>query len=114
MSLEELYGEILKSEELKLAFAQAAQNNALPAFTAAHGVNASMEEIQAFLENKAKGENEKLSVDELNDVAGGMCSVRDERNALVSIGVQVNLLRMSDSLRQKVLKTCKAVSAKQG
>lgn len=80
-TLEQLFAEVLDSEELKNAFAEAAKDGKVVEFAAAHGVQATEEEIAAFLKARQQKTGE-LSEDELDNVSGG-CN-KDE--ILLSVG----------------------------
>ena len=69
-TLQDLYTEIMASEELKKAFAQAAKDNKVADFLKAQGCDATEDEFKAFLVEKAKTDK-ALSEDELENVAGG-------------------------------------------
>ena len=69
-TIAEVYEEVMKSAELQKEFLSAEQNGSIAAFAAAHGCEASAEEVQAFLKGKLN-EDKELSLDELDQVAGG-------------------------------------------
>lgn len=69
-TIAEVYEEVIKSAELQKEFLAAEQNGTIAAFAAAHGCEASAEEVQAFLKGKLN-EDKELSLDELDQVAGG-------------------------------------------
>ena len=69
-TLEDLYKEVMASDELKAAFAQAAKDNKVADFLKAQGCDATEDEFKAFLTEKAKTDK-ALSKDELENVAGG-------------------------------------------
>ena len=69
-TIAEVYEEVIKSAELQKEFLAAEQNGTIAAFAAAHGCEASAEEVQAFLKAKLN-EDEELSLDELEQAAGG-------------------------------------------
>ena len=69
-TIAEVYEEVMKSAELQKEFLAAEQNGTIAAFAAAHGCEASAEEVQAFLKTKLS-EDKELSLDELDQVAGG-------------------------------------------
>lgn len=72
-ALEELYGEILKSEELNKAFAEALRGNKVEDFLKANGCEAGMEELAAFLgERGREAKAVELADEELDNVAGGI------------------------------------------
>jgi hypothetical protein len=88
-TLQELYNEVIKSEELKKEFLEAGKNGKAEEFIKAHGCDATLDEIKAFLEEKAKADKE-LSADELENVAGGGCNgiTSDETvTSIVSFGI---------------------------
>lgn len=66
----EVYEEVMKSAELQKEFLAAEKNGSIAAFAAAHGCEATAEEVQAFLKTKLN-EDKELSLDELDQVAGG-------------------------------------------
>jgi hypothetical protein len=69
-TIAEVYEEVIKSAELQKEFLTAEQNGNIAAFAAAHGCEASAEEVQAFLKGKLN-EDKELTLDELDQVAGG-------------------------------------------
>lgn len=69
-TIAEVYEEVMKSAELQKEFLSAEQNGSIAAFAAAHGCEVSAEEVQAFLKTKLS-EDKELSLDELDQVAGG-------------------------------------------
>ena len=69
-TIAEVYEEVIKSAELQKEFLTAEQNGNIAAFAAAHDCEASAEEVQAFLKAKLN-EDKELSLDELDQVAGG-------------------------------------------
>lgn len=69
-TIAEVYEEVMKSAELQKEFLAAEKNGSIAAFAAAHGCEASAEEVQAFLKGKLN-EDKELSLDELDQVAGG-------------------------------------------
>ena len=69
-AIAEVYEEVIKSAELQKEFLAAEQNGTIAAFAAAHGCEASAEEVQAFLKGKLN-EDKELSLDELEQAAGG-------------------------------------------
>ncbi len=69
-TIADVYEEVIKSAELQKEFLAAEQNGSIAAFAAAHGCEASAEEVQAFLKTKLS-EDKELSLDELDQVAGG-------------------------------------------
>lgn len=70
MTIEALYKEIIASDELKSAFAEAVKAQKLDEFLKSQGCDAAGAEIMDFIKSLRKGEGE-LADDELNSVAGG-------------------------------------------
>ena len=68
-TIEELYKEVMASEELKKEFLTLKPEE-VEGFAKKNGCEATFADINAFLEEKAKAEGE-LSDDELDQVAGG-------------------------------------------
>ena len=72
-TIQELYNEIMASKELKAQFIDAAKAGKQEEFLKAHGCEATLEEVKAFLEANQK-EDAPLSFDELENAAGGTCN----------------------------------------
>ena len=71
-TMQELYSEIVASDELKKAIVEAMKADKLEDFLKAHGCEATAEEVQEFMDAKASGDVPiELSDDELKYVAGG-------------------------------------------
>ena len=68
-TLEELYNEVLASEELKKEFLSL-KSEEVEGFVAKYGCEASLDEIKAFFEGK-KNQAGALSDEELDQIAGG-------------------------------------------
>ena len=68
MTLEELHGKIMANGKLKAGVAQAAEDGKLVEWTTAQGVEATGEELAASAQDAG---NEKLSLDDIDQVAGG-------------------------------------------
>ena len=68
-TLEELYNEVLASEELKKEFLSLKPEE-MGGFAAKHGCEAGLDEIKAFFEAK-KNQTGELSDEELDQIAGG-------------------------------------------
>ena len=83
-NIQEMYNEIMASQELKAQFIEAAKTGKQEEFLKAHGCEATLEEVQAFLEAKAK-EDAPLSFDEMENAAGGDCNPRVEQEAKLSV-----------------------------
>ena len=75
-TLEELYNEVLASEELKKEFLSLKPGE-VEGFAAKYGCKASLDEIKAFFEAK-KNQTRELSDDELDQVAGGKRATGEE------------------------------------
>ncbi|MBR0030797.1 MAG: Nif11-like leader peptide family RiPP precursor [Treponema sp.] len=78
-TLQDLYKEVMASDELKKAFAQAAKDNKVADFLKEHGSDATEEELKAFFAEKAK-DDKPLSEDDLENVAGGGCGAVEGGN----------------------------------
>ena len=81
-TLQELYTEIIGSDEMKQAYLQAAKEGKVTEFLKANGCEATAEEIKAFLREKA---DQELSDAELDSVAGGTCNNHTLSETLVSV-----------------------------
>ena len=80
-TIQELYDEVMGSDELKAQCIEAAKTEKLEDFFKEHGCNATLEEVTAFL--KAKDEEDApLSMDELENTAGGCNSNTSKETAL--------------------------------
>lgn len=71
-TLQDLYSEVLKSEELKKEFVEAAKEKKIEEFLKANGCDASAEDLAVFLKEQQTKAGE-LSDNELDNVAGGGC-----------------------------------------
>ena len=71
-TIQELYSEIMESQELKAQFIEAAKAGKQEEFLKAHGCEATLQEVQAFLTAK-QSEDAPLSFDELKNASGGGC-----------------------------------------
>ena len=71
-TIAEIYDEVVASEELTQEYLAAEQQGeeAILAFAAAHGCEATAEEVQEFVEAKLAEEGE-IGLDDLEQVAGG-------------------------------------------
>ena len=83
-TVQELYNEIMASQELKEQFIEAANAGKQEEFLKAHGCETTMEEVQAFLEAKQQ-EDAPLSFDELENAAGGECNRNTGKETAISI-----------------------------
>ena len=73
-TIQELYNEVMANEELKAQVIEAGKAGKLDAFLREHGCEATKEEVAAFLKEKAN-EDRPLSQNELENAAGGKCTV---------------------------------------
>ena len=69
-TIQELCNEVMASEELKEELKEASQKGKVDEFLKQHDCNATTDELMSFLEGM-QGENEDLSLDDLELVAGG-------------------------------------------
>ena len=81
-TLQELFAEIMASDEMKKAFAEAAKEGKVLDYIRANGCEATMEEVQTYLKEKADRE---LSEEELDSAAGGACNYTTGSEAIVSV-----------------------------
>ena len=71
-TLQELYKEILQSDELKKAFVEAVKTDSVKDFLEAQGCDSTLEEANEFLKAKAEEDNPlELSKENLDLIAGG-------------------------------------------
>ena len=79
-TIAEVYDEVVASAELQEEYLAAEQEGeeAIVAFAAAHGCETTAEEIVAFLQEKLSEDGE-ISLDELDQVAGGCIVVGHSR-----------------------------------
>ena len=83
-TIQELYTEVMENQELKAQFIEAANAGKQEEFLKAHGCEATMEEVQAFLEAK-QNEDAPLSLDELDNAAGGTCNRKTGKEVAITI-----------------------------
>ncbi len=83
-TIQELYSEIMASQELKAQFIEAAKAGKQEEFLKAHGCEATLQEVQAFLEANQK-EDAPLFLDELDNAAGGTCNGKTYNERLISV-----------------------------
>ena len=69
MTIEELYGKVLADDELKKSLNEALQAGTVLEWVAAQGVDATEEELSAYIKSIAN--SRELSDEELDKVAGG-------------------------------------------
>ena len=84
-TIQELYNEVLKNEELKKAFSEAVQNKTVEDFLKSHGCEASMEDVGAFLKEQ-QAKTGEVADNELDNVAGG-CNGVEALNSIASFGI---------------------------
>ena len=76
-TMEELYNEVVGSDELKKEFLEAARSNgSVQAFLKKYDCTATVEEVMAFI--KTKIDDSELSDADIADVAGGKGTVLDD------------------------------------
>jgi len=83
-SIQELYNEIMESQELKAQFIEAAKAGKQEEFLKANGCEATLEEVKTFLEARQK-EDAPLALDELENAAGGECNGKTGAEVAVSV-----------------------------
>lgn len=84
-TLEALYQEVLASDELKKALAEAAKTpDGLTQWVRGQGCDATLEQVKAFLKEKQAKAGE-LSDDELTTAAGG-CNTYEAIDSVISLG----------------------------
>ena len=87
-TINEIYEEVMKSDLLKQGFLAAEKTGTLKAFAEKLGCEADVEEIQTFLKGKLN-EDKELSLDELDQVAGGKGD-NQNNNIDTEINIQVD------------------------
>ncbi len=85
-TIQELYNEVMENQELKAQFIEAANAGKTDAFLKEHGCDATLEEVAAFLKEKSE-EDLPLSLDELENSAGGECNSETQKDIGYSIGL---------------------------
>ena len=89
-TLQELYDEVISSDELKKEFMAASSDESdAAAFLKKHGCDSSMEELSTFLKEKFKPENvamTELEDADLDEVAGGG-KTTTVINSIISVGI---------------------------
>ena len=83
-TIQELYSEVMGSQELKAQFIEAAKAGKLEAFLKEQGCEATLEEVKAFLDAK-QNEDAPLSLDELDNAAGGKCNPGKPAEGIISM-----------------------------
>ena len=72
-TIQELYNEIMGSQELKAQFIEASTTGRQAEFLKEHDCQATAEEVLAFLKAREQGDS-SLSENELENAAGGTCN----------------------------------------
>ena len=85
-TLEELYTEVLGSEELKAAFVAAVKEKKIAEFLKEQGCEATEAEVAEFLKSKQGAEGE-VADEELDAVAGGGCNTTETFFSCITVGV---------------------------
>ena len=70
--LDEAYKKIITSKELQMKFMEAAKENKLEAFLKEQNIDATLDEVKAYLTKKFKNTDGELSKEELDMAAGGL------------------------------------------
>lgn len=85
-TIQELYNEVMENQELKEKFIEAANAGKQEDFLKEQGCEATLEEVAAFLQAKAKAEEDvPLSLDELENSAGGECNAKTGGETFISV-----------------------------
>ena len=101
-TLQELYNEVIQSDELKKEFLEAGKNGTAEAFLKAHGCDATLDEIKAFLEDLMKSDKE-LSADELENAAGGTCNETtgfEVFSSVITVGISCAVTAISSAVNE--------------
>ena len=69
--LDEAYKKIIASKELQMKFMEAAKENKLDAFLKEQNIEATLDEVKAYLTKKFVDNKDELSKEELDMAAGG-------------------------------------------
>lgn len=83
-TIQDLYNEVIESDELKKEFLKAARNGNLVDFVKSHDCDASEDDLKVFTEAFNRDKRE-LSHEELENVAGGTCNKSTRNEALASV-----------------------------
>ena len=83
-TIQELYNEVMENQELKGKFIEAANAGKQEEFLKTQGCEATPEEVAAFLKLKSE-EDAPLSLDELENSAGGECNAKTRKETVESI-----------------------------
>ena len=83
-TIQELYNEVMNSQELKAKLIEASKAGKQEEFLKAHGCEATLEEVKAFLEAKAQ-DDAPLSLNEMENAAGGVCNDKSAEDVCLSV-----------------------------
>ena len=103
-TIQELYNEVMGNEELKAKIIEAANAGKQEAFLKEHGCEASLEEAAAFLKAKSE-EDAPLSLDELENSAGGGCNgkTQTEKNfSIITLGFGCAAIAINSAVKGHV------------
>ena len=100
-TVQELYREIMTSEELKKQAIEAAKAGRMEAFLKEHGCEATMEEVAQFLKEKSQGDA-SLSLDELKNAAGGECNHVTAAETFGSIFFVMGVMCAAETIRSLI------------
>ena len=81
--LDEAYKKILVSKDLQMKFMEAAKENKLDAFLKEQNIDATLDEVKAYLTKKFVDNKDELSKEELDMAAGG--SKKDAHFTFLSV-----------------------------
>ena len=99
-TIQELYNEIMANQELKAQFIEAARAGKQEEFLKANGCEATLEEVKTFLEAK-QNEDAPLSLNELDNAAGGNCATTQETIfSVVSVGIVCAAYAIASAARE--------------
>ena len=109
-TIQELYIEVMADQELKEKFIEAANAGKTEEFLKEHGCEATMEELNAFLKAKAE-EDAPLSMDELDNAAGGDCATAKEEicMSLITFGVKCVIEAVKSAKKGMTEEACQFV-----
>ena len=86
-SMEELYSEVIASDELKAEFLEAVKDPALVEdFLKKHDCQGTAEDVMAFFREKSSPADENMKDDELAALAGGLSKSEEVALSLCTIG----------------------------
>ena len=83
-TLQELYNEVIASEELKKEYIESAKDGKALDFIKSHGVDTTEDEVKEFFKGFAKNDKE-LTENELENAAGGTCNSATGVETLLSV-----------------------------